>query len=101
MDDNGILALFFVRSEQAIYELDAKYGKLCRSLSYRILNNLQDAQECVNDAYLGAWNAIPPARPHPLSAFLCKIVRNLSITRYHANTAAPKTRDFPAPLLVL
>ena len=78
MEDNAIIELFFDRSEQAIRELDGKYGKVCHSLSYNILHSSQDAEECVNDAYLGTWNAIPPARPNPLLAFLCRIVRNLS-----------------------
>ena len=85
MDDNTIIELFFARSEQAIQELADKYGKVCHSLSYNILNSRQDAEECVNDAYLGIWDAIPPTRPNPLLAFLCKIVRNLSLMRYHAN----------------
>lgn len=90
MDDNAIIELFFARSEQAIQELDGKYGKVCHSLSYNILHSSQDAEECVNDAYLGAWNAIPPARPNPLLAFLCRIVRNLSLMRYHAGKAAKR-----------
>lgn len=87
MEDSQIIALFFARDQQAISELDSKYGRVCHKLSYQILNNLLDAEECVNDAYLGTWNAIPPKRPDPLLTFLCKIVRNLSIKRYHANTA--------------
>ena len=59
MDEEQIITLFFARSEQAIEALDAKYGKLFHSLSYHIVNDRQDADECVNDAYLGAWNAIP------------------------------------------
>lgn len=90
MDDGAIIELFFARSEQAIRELDDKYGKACRGLSYRILRNRRDAEECVNDAYLGAWNAIPPARPDPLPAFLYRIVRNISIARYHADAAAKR-----------
>ena len=90
MDDNAIIELFFVRSEQAIRELDDKYGKVCHSLSYNILNSRQDAEECVNDAYLGTWDAIPPARPNPLLAFLCKIVRNISLMRYHADRTAKR-----------
>lgn len=90
MDDNAIIELFFARSEQAIRELDGKYGKACHSLSYNILHSLQDAEECVNDAYLGTWNAIPPARPNPLLAFLCRIVRNLSLMRYHEDRAAKR-----------
>lgn len=90
MDDSAIIELFFDRSEQAIRELDGKYGKLCRSLSCNILHSRQDAEECVNDAYLGVWEAIPPARPDPLPAFLCRIVRNLSLTRHHADRAAKR-----------
>ena len=90
MDDNAIIELFFARSEQAIRELDKKYGKVCHSLAYNILHSRQDAEECVNDAYLGVWDAVPPARPDPLLAFLCRIVRNLSLMRYHADKAAKR-----------
>ena len=55
--DENIIELFFARSEQGIRELDTKYGKVCHKLSYNIVNSRQDAEECVNDAYLGAWNA--------------------------------------------
>lgn len=87
MEDEAIIELFFARSERAIKELDLKYGKVCRKISSNILHSPQDAEECINDAYLGVWNTIPPERPNPLLAFLCKIVRNLSIMRYHRNTA--------------
>lgn len=87
MDDNQIVALFYARSEQAIVELSNKYGKLCISIAHNILNDTQDAEECVNDAYLGAWNSIPPHKPNPLSTYICRIVRNLSIAKYHANSA--------------
>ena len=87
MEDIQIIELFFARDQQAITELDAKYGSVCYKLSYQILNNQLDAEECVNDAYLGTWNAIPPTRPNPLLTFLCKIVRNLYIKRFHANMA--------------
>ena len=73
MEDEKIIELFFARSETAIRELDSKYRKVCYSISYNILNNNLDAEECVNDAYLGTWNAIPPQRPNPLLAFVCKI----------------------------
>lgn len=98
MDDEQIIGLFFERSEQAIQELDAKYGRLCHRLSHNILNNRQDAEECVNDAYLGAWNAIPPAKPAPLSTFLCKIVRNLSLKRYYEKTAAKRNSAYDAAM---
>ena len=86
-DDEKIIGLFFARDPQGIRELDRKYGKLCRSLSYKIVNDRQDAEECVNDAYLGAWNAIPPARPVPLLPYIVKIVRNLSLKTYWRKAA--------------
>ena len=98
MDDEKIIELFFARSEQAISELDKKYGPTCRRLSGNILNNPQDAEECVNDAYLGTWNAIQPERPNPLLAFLCKIVRHLSVKRYHANTAMRRNSAYDVAL---
>lgn len=94
MSDEKIINLFFSRSEKAIQELDRKYGTLCRRIANNILRNWQDAEECVNDAYLGAWNTIPPARPDPLQAYLCKIVRNVSLDRYHHNTAAKRNSKF-------
>ena len=87
MTDEKIIELFFEKSEQAINEIDQKYGKICKSVSYRVLGNKQDAEECVNDAYLGVWNTIPPARPNNLLAFVCKIVRNISLKRHEKNTA--------------
>lgn len=90
MDDKQLIELFFARSEQAIQALDEKYGKLCQHLSYNILGNRQDAEECVNDAYLGVWNAIPPARPNPLTAFVAKIVRNISLNAYWKKEAAKR-----------
>lgn len=94
MDDEKIIELFFERSEQAIRELDIKYGKICRRLSYNIVNSRQDAEECVNDAYLGAWNAIPPAKPDPLAAYLCKIVRNISLKTYYRKEAGKRNSTY-------
>ncbi len=65
IEDEKIIEMFFGRSEQGIRELDIKYGKICHNLSYNIVNNRQDAEECVNDTYLGAWNAIPPGEAKP------------------------------------
>lgn len=98
MEDVRIIDLFFARSERAIGELDSKYGKVFHRLSYRILNDRQDAEECVNDAYLGTWNAIPPHRPDPLLAFVCKIVRNCSITRHRANRAEKRNGAYDLAL---
>lgn len=94
MDDEKIIELFFARSEQAIGELDVKYGKLCHNLSHNILGNHADAEECVNDAYLGAWNAIPPAKPNPLQAYICKIVRNISLKLYYRREAAKRSSTY-------
>ena len=94
IEDEKIVELFFERSEQAIQELGNKYGKVCRKLSYNIVNNMQDAEECVNDAYLGAWNAIPPERPDKLQPYVCRIARNLSLKKYHSNTAQKRNRQY-------
>ena len=87
-DDEKIIELFFERSEQGIRELHSKYGKILHTLSYNIVGSRQDAEECVNDAYLGAWNTIPPTRPDSLLPYLCKIVRNISLKLYHKSAAA-------------
>lgn len=98
MEDTQIIQLFFQRSEQGIHALDKKYGRIFRSLSYNILHSDPDAEECVNDAYLGTWNSIPPARPNPLLAFVCKIVRNLSLKRHAYNTAAKRNSAYDVAL---
>ena len=91
IDDEKIIEMFFERSEQGIRELDIKYGKACHNLSYHIVGSRQDAEECVNDAYLGAWSAIPPARPNPLLSYLLKIVRNISLKIYWRKEAAKRS----------
>ena len=94
IDDEKIIDLFFERSEQGIRELDNKYGAVCHNLSYNIVNNRQDAEECVNDAYLGAWNAIPPVRPNPLLSYIVKIVRNISLKIYWRKEAAKRNSTY-------
>ena len=98
IDDEKIIELFFERSEQAIRELDIKYGKICHNLSYNIVNSRQDAEECVNDAYLGAWNAIPPVRPNPLLSYIVKIVRNISLKIYWRKEAAKRSGHYTIAL---
>ena len=90
IDDEEIIEMFFERDQQAIRELDIKYGKICHNLSYNIVNSRRDAEECVNDAYLGAWNAIPPTRPNPLLSYIVKIVRNISLKIYWRKEAAKR-----------
>ena len=87
MDDKRIIDLYFKRDENAISETSTKYGKLLNHIAFGILNSSEDAEECVDDTYLKAWQSIPPTRPGILSAFLSKITRNLSINRYMQNKA--------------
>lgn len=94
IDDEKIIELFFKRDQQAIRELDIKYGKICHNLSYNIVNSRQDAEECVNDAYLGAWNAIPPVHPNPLLSYIVKIVRNISLKIYYRKEAAKRSSTY-------
>ena len=82
MEDERIIELYFARQEQAITETDRKYGSYCKTIAHRILQNFSDAEECVNDTWLRAWNAIPPQRPDLLRQFLAKITRNLSLDRW-------------------
>ena len=87
MDDDRIVALYWSRSEAAITETAAKYGSYLRSISFSILGSREDAQECVNDTWLSAWNSMPDKRPEKLSPFLGKITRNFAISK-----ALEKTR---------
>lgn len=87
MQDSDIIELYWQRSERAIAETANKYGTYAHSIAHAILQNDADAEECVNDAYLRLWNAIPPARPNGFRTFLGKIVRNLSLNRYQKQTA--------------
>lgn len=98
MDDSKIIELFFERSDRAIIELSNKYGAVCSKIADNILNNRLDAEECVNDAYLGVWNTIPPQRPDPLLSYVCRIVRNLALKKYHENTAQKRNSYYDAAL---
>lgn len=82
MEDTGIIQLFEMRNEQAIYETQSKYQSLCSSVASRILGNPQDAEECVSDVMMQTWNAIPPAKPNNFPAFLTAMTRNAALTRY-------------------
>ncbi len=84
MDDGKIVQLYWDRDEQAITESSAKYGPYCHAIAYHILANDRDSEECVNDTWLHAWNAMPPHKPSVLSVFLGKITRNLSFDRYRS-----------------
>ncbi len=87
MDDSRIVTLFWERDESAIHRADEKYKVYLSSIARNILGNDQDAEECVNDTYLRAWNAIPPNRPASLSSYLGKITRRLALDKYASLTA--------------
>ena len=82
MDDDKIIELYWFRNEQAISESSKKYGAYCNTIARNILMNWADAEECVNDTWLHAWNAIPPHKPSVLSVFFGKITRNLAFDLY-------------------
>lgn len=81
MDDKQIVDLYWARSEKAIEETEHKFGSYCRTVSYNILANAADAEECVNDTWLKAWNSMPTHRPSLLAPYLGKLTRWLSLTR--------------------
>lgn len=87
MEDNGIIDLFFHRSEQAIAEIDKKYGSYCYAIAYHILSDREDSEESISDTYLAAWNTIPPKKPRVLNAFLGKLTRHISIDRWRRRSA--------------
>lgn len=91
MDDMQIIDLYFDRDEQAIKETDVKYGKLCFCIADNILSNDEDSEECVNDTYFSLWNSIPPTRPNNFVAYICQIVRNLSLKKLSFNLAMKRT----------
>ena len=82
MQDSQIIALFEARDERAIAETADKYGGFCKRIALNILQNLQDAEDCVNDTWLRTWESIPPARPSVLKTYVGKITRNLAIDKY-------------------
>ena len=98
MTDEEIISLFFERSEQAISELAAKHGKAVARIVRNILSDEEDVKECVNDTWLGVWNSIPPNRPDPLRAYVCRIARNLAAKKYHSNTAEKRNSQYDLAL---
>ncbi len=90
-EDEQIVALFWARDEVAIAKTSEKYGHLCMSVALNILHNEQDAEECVSDTYLNLWNTIPPERPRNLTAFVCRITRNIALNRFDYNCAQKRS----------
>lgn len=97
MNDKELLLLFDRRDENAIAQLEHKYGRYCRSIAFDILKNEADAEECVNDAYLKVWESIPPAAPEKLSSYVGSIVKNQAIDFYRAQR---RQKDIPPEAIV-
>ena len=87
MTDGEIVKLFWKRNEKALELTRTKYGSYCRSIAFNILRNGEDAEECVNDSLLNAWNSIPPSKPQNLRTYMGKLVRNASINRFEHYSA--------------
>lgn len=98
LEDSKIIELLYARNEQAIRELSVKYGAVCSRIAGNILKNNLDAEECVNDTYLAAWNTIPPEKPEPLRAYIFRIVRNIAIAKYHANASIKRNSYYDVAL---
>ena len=90
LDDKTIIQLYWDRDERAISETDSKYGTFCSRIAENILENKEDAKECVNDTYLKTWNALPPEWPDILPAFIGRIVRNLAFNSYNSRKAVKR-----------
>jgi len=99
MTDAEILELYLARSESAIDETAKQYGAYCTKIALNILHNNEDAEECVNDTYLSAWNSIPPQKPAVFSSFIGRITRNLSLDRYRKQKAQKRGGSI-VPLLL-
>ncbi len=85
MEDREILELYLARNKRAFTESEIKYGLSCMQIALHILAGDRDAELCVRDTYLRAWESIPPARPAHMGAYLQKLTRSLAIDRYFAS----------------
>ena len=99
MDDRRIVELFLERSEEAILQTDIKYGRYCHKIAFNILGNDEDSEECVNDAYMRAWNSIPPNEPSSMASYIGKITRNLALDRLRMKQS-DKRGNCEVPLLL-
>lgn len=93
LDDKEIVGMLFNRDESGLAAVRNKYGGYCSAIARNILENAQDAEECVNDTYMKIWESIPPERPRVFSAFLAKITRNIAIDRYRRDRTQKRGGD--------
>ena len=96
MEDIDIIDLYCLRDERAIAETGDKYGRYCTSIALRILRNSEDAEECVSDTWLSAWNQIPPDRPERLSVYLGRITRNIALRMRRDSSASKRGGGLPS-----
>ncbi len=96
--DKDIIDLYFARDERALRLTEERYGRLCMKVALEIVGDRMDAEECVSDAYIRTWNTIPPHRPPSLCAYLCRIVRNLSLNRLRDSTAERRNKNLTVSL---
>ncbi|MBE6635805.1 MAG: sigma-70 family RNA polymerase sigma factor [Ruminococcaceae bacterium] len=97
LSDESIIKMYFDRDEKAISETDSKYGRYLKTIGYNILHDTWDSEECANDTYYSTWNRIPPEKPSIFQAFLSKIMRDISISKYRKKSAS---RRVPSELIV-
>ena len=97
LTDEEIISLYFARNEEAISATDYKYRSYLFTIAYNIIHDRLDCEECLNDTYLGTWNAIPPTRPNIFSAFLAKIMRNTAVDKFREKNAS---RRIPSEMTV-
>lgn len=98
LEDQDIIALYWARSEEAIRQTAKKYTAYCGGIIRRVLGDGRDAEECLSDTWLGAWNAMPPQRPRRLPSFLGRIARNTALDRYDYNRARCRDSGFETVL---
>lgn len=94
LNDSTIIEMLWKRNEQAIAELKYKYEKLCFRVAGNILSRYEDTEECVNASYYAVWDTIPPQRPKRLGTYLCRLLKNIAISRFRYNTADKRSSDF-------
>lgn len=97
LSDAEIVELYWQRNERAIAETDKKYKRHLLAIAYHILHDRLDGEECLNDTYVGAWNAMPPSKPNHLCAFLTTVMRRIAVNRYHSNR---KKSNVPSEMTV-
>lgn len=98
MDDKAIIEGLFDRNEATLTILAQRFGRPLKQLTLNILGNIRDAEECVNDTYLALWNAIPPARPNPLTGYVLRTGRNLALKKLRRNTALKRDSRYDLSL---